>query len=74
MHKSDKKWFYIIGILLVIAISIMILYTVKETLLPYDPKIDDLKESLALVHPESRNLSFYHDKKSYTINKQNNYQ
>lgn len=44
--------------------------TIKENLLPYDPKIDDLKRRLLLVHSKASSLQFYHDKKSYTINKQ----
>ena len=31
--------------------------------------MDELKRKLALVHPKSKQLQFFTDKKSYTINK-----
>ena len=67
------SWRFIIFIILAISILVGIIVVsttvLKENLLPYDPKIDELKNKLALVHPESKKLKFYNDKKSYTINK-----
>ena len=60
-------------LVLFLLFAILIIYAtmnIRERLLPYDPKIDELKNKLALVHPESKNLQFFNDKKSYTINKQ----
>jgi hypothetical protein len=58
-------------------VSICVLYFVmkkiKENLLPYDPKIDELKRKLLMVHSQASSIKFYHDKKSYTINKQEIY-
>ena len=65
MDISSKILCMVIGLLLIV----LCIQTVRENLLPYDPKIDDLKRRLALVHPKSKTLQFYHDKKSYTINK-----
>ncbi len=65
METSSKCLCIVIGVLLLM----LFINTIRENLLPYDPKIDDLKRRLALVHPETKKLQFYHDKKSYTINK-----
>ena len=68
---SDKfKWILIIIGLVFVG---YVLVKIKENLLPYDPKIDDLKRKLLLVHPKANSIVFYHDKKSYTINKQEMY-
>lgn len=67
-----NRYFWIFVIVSVgLAVAMIVYFTVffKETLLPYDPKIDELKHKLSLVHPESKKLHFYNDKKSYTINK-----
>ena len=66
MDTSCKMLCIVLGILL----FVLCISTIRENLLPYDPKIDDLKRRLALVHPQTNKLQFYHDKKSYTINKQ----
>jgi hypothetical protein len=62
---------------LIILVSCITLYIVikkvKENLLPYDPKIDELRRKLLMVHPKAHSIKFYHDKKSYTINKQEIY-
>jgi hypothetical protein len=42
---------------------------IKEGLLAYDPKVDDIKRRLALVHKKASELKYFTDKKSYTINK-----
>lgn len=65
------KW----GIIACITIALLVFvgFKIKENLLPYDPKIDDLKRKLLLVHPKANSIEFYHDKKSYTINKQEIY-
>tara|TARA_Y100001937_G_C6977516_1_gene266176 strand:- start:145 stop:603 length:459 start_codon:yes stop_codon:yes gene_type:complete len=67
------NWYTIFGIIFVIGaiIGLIVFLNInyRENLLPYDPKIDELKKKLTLVHPESKKLQFLHDKKSYTINK-----
>lgn len=68
----NKVWMYVIIIVSIIIIG-FVGYKIKETLLPYDPKIDELKRKLLLVHPRTSEIKFYHDKKSYTINKQDMY-
>ena len=68
MHKNI--WLWIAIAILIVTIIVLIVVRVRENLLPYDPKLDELKETLALVHPATRKLKFLHDKKSYTINKQ----
>lgn len=59
--------------ILALIIFIMIIYIIscriKEKLLKYDPKVDDLKRRIALVHPRAKELQYFTDKKSYTINK-----
>ena len=60
---------YVLVLGLIVYLVTMIFMKVKENLLPYDPKVDELKRKLALVHPKSKQLQFYTDKKSYTINK-----
>tara|TARA_Y100000114_G_C11595562_1_gene247862 strand:+ start:92 stop:550 length:459 start_codon:yes stop_codon:yes gene_type:complete len=60
--------FVLIGFCIIVGVVIFTT-VLKENLLPYDPKIDELKTKLTLVHPESKKLKFYNDKKSYTINK-----
>ena len=65
MNTCSKLLCILIGIL----IAFIIFQSIKEHLLPYDPKIDDLKRRLLLVHNKTKDLQFYHDKKSYTINK-----
>ena len=60
---------YVLVLGLIVYLITMIFMKVKENLLPYDPKVDELKRKLALVHPKSKKLQFYTDKKSYTINK-----
>ena len=67
-----NQYHYIIIILSLLLLVVTIMYFIRyfrENLLPYDPKIDELKNKLSLVHPESKKLTFYNDKKSYTINK-----
>ena len=56
-----------------VIILFLVIKKVKENLLPYDPKIDDLKRKLLMVHPKASQIKFYHDKKSYTINKKEIY-
>ena len=65
-----KIGLYVVLFLLVVVLIIYATINIRERLLPYDPKIDELKNKLALVHPESKKLQFFNDKKSYTINKQ----
>ena len=60
-------------IVIVVIILFLVIKKVKENLLPYDPKIDDLKRKLLMVHPKASQIKFYHDKKSYTINKKEIY-
>lgn len=55
-----------------IAVILLVVYSItiiKEQLLPYDPKVDELKRKLALVDKKALKIHFYTDKKSYTINK-----
>lgn len=68
--NTSSKW---LCIFLFMLVFILCLSTIRENLLPYDPKIDDLRRRLALVHSRSKDLQFYHDKKSYTINKRKIY-
>jgi hypothetical protein len=65
--KGNMKCICVIGSLVLL---FFMCKTIKENLLPYDPKIDDLRRRLLLVHDKASSLQFYHDKKSYTINKQ----
>lgn len=69
MSKVLKIVVYIVVISLVIYLLAMLFIKVKENLLPYDPKVDVLKKKLALVHKKATKITFYTDKKSYTINK-----
>ena len=64
-----KIGLYVVLFLLVVVLIIYATMNIRERLLPYDPKIDDLKRRLLLVHKKTKDLQFYHDKKSYTINK-----
>jgi hypothetical protein len=69
MNKSIKISLYVVISGIVIFLITMLFIKIKENLLPYDPKVDELKRKLALVHPKAKQLQFYTDKKSYTINK-----
>jgi len=69
MKRPTLVIFGIISLIVIVGAIVYATVFVKEKLLPYDPKIDELKNKLALVHPESQKLTFYNDKKSYTINK-----
>ena len=40
---------------------------IKEGLLPYDPKVDEIKRRLMLVNKKAADLKYFTDKKSYTI-------
>ena len=60
-------------IVIVIIVLFFVIKKVKENLFPYDPKIDDLRRKLLMVHPKANQIKFYHDKKSYTINKKEIY-
>ena len=73
MNKTLKTIVYIVAIGLLIYLVSMLFMKIKENLLAYDPKVDDLKRRLALVHPKARGLKFFTDKKSYTINLLNLY-
>ena len=69
MNKTFRIVVYIVAIGLLIYLLTMLFIKVKENLLPYDPKVDELRRRLALVHPKAKSLKFFTDKKSYTINK-----
>ena len=69
MERPTLVIFGVISLIVLVGAIVYATVFVKEKLLPYDPKIDELKNKLALVHPESQKLTFYNDKKSYTINK-----
>ena len=55
---------------MIIYIISMLCIKIKEGLLQYDPYIDKLKRKLMLVNENASRLEFYHDTKSFTINKQ----
>ena len=51
---SKNIWLWIAIAILIVTIIVLIVVRVRENLLPYDPKLDELKETLALVHPATR--------------------
>ena len=59
----------ILAIIIFIYIIYLISCKIKEGLLKYDPKVDDIKRRLLLVHKKAADLKYFTDKKSYTINK-----
>lgn len=68
-----KFMYKVIYIILILIIVIFLKDKIEQFLLPWDNKIDGLIEKLIRVHPRAKELQFYHDKKSYTINKKSIY-
>ena len=70
MNKASTIIVYSLSIIVVLYVIKTLYENIKENLLPYDPKVDDLKRRLELVHEKAKMIDFFTDKKSYTINKQ----
>ena len=70
MNKVSTTIVYSLCAIAVIFIIKTLYDNIKENLLPYDPKVDELKRKLELVHEKAKLITFFTDKKSYTINKQ----
>jgi predicted metal-dependent hydrolase len=73
-----NNWFvYLILALAYVALLYFLLYgrhRSKDTYDRYaDPKLDELRDRLAIAIPEIRNISLYGSNKSFTINKQHVY-
>lgn len=67
--NTNNLSFNILLSFIVIFIGFFLVNTIKEQLLPYDPKVDELKRRLSLIDEKAHKIHFYTDKKSYTINK-----
>lgn len=63
----------VVYLILLIIVIFMLKDKIENFILQYDSKIDGLREKLALVHPRAKELEYFHDKKSYTINKEKIY-
>lgn len=77
-RKKDREaldLFVIFILLSILALGIIwwVTSSIKEHHLQDDPKLHQLKEMLAPLHPVVKNLKLYKGKKSYTINKEKIY-
>ena len=69
MNEVTKTIVYCVSVLIVLFVLKTLIENIKENLLPYDPKVDELKRKLLLVSDRANEIQFFTDKKSYTINK-----